>query len=274
MIRRALHPLALHVPLIAGAALTVAPLAWMVSASLMPAGDANALPPHFFPRRVTFEHYMALFTRLELARHFMNSAVITVGSTLISVGVNALAGYAFAKLAFRGRDRLFRGLTLALVVPAQVGMLPLFLMLREMGLVNTYAGAMIPYLANALGIFMIRQYVVGIPDDLLDAARVDGASEFRIFRTIVLPVIRPILVTLATFVFLNAWNDFMWPLIVLSDSRNHTLPVALANLVGEHVQDTELMMAGSVLTILPALAVFLAFQRAYVRGILAGSVKG
>jgi multiple sugar transport system permease protein len=263
-----------HALLVAGAALTAAPLLWMLSASLMPAGDANSLPPHFFPRRVTLEHYVALFTRLDLARHFLNSIVITVGSTVISVGVNALAGYAFAKLVFRGRDRLFRTLTLALVVPAQVGMLPLFLMLREMGLVNTYAGAMIPYLANALGIFMIRQYVVGIPDDLLDAARVDGASEFRIFRTIVLPVIRPILVTLATFVFLNSWNDFMWPLIVLSDSRNHTLPVALANLVGEHVQDTELMMAGSVLTILPALAVFLAFQRAYVRGILAGSVKG
>jgi multiple sugar transport system permease protein len=153
-------------------------------------------------------------------------------------------------------------------------MLPLFLLLREMGLVNTYGGVVIPYLASILGIFLIRQYALGVPDDLLNAARVDGASELRVFRTIAVPVLRPILVTLAAFTFLSAWNDFLWPLIVLSDSSNYTLPVALANLVGEHVQDTELMMAGSVLTILPALLVFLAFQRAYIRGILAGSIKG
>ena len=153
-------------------------------------------------------------------------------------------------------------------------MLPMFLLLREMGLVNTYMGVVIPYLASVLGIFMIRQYVLGVPDELLDAARVDGAGEFRIFWTIVVPVIKPILVTFAAFTFLSAWNDFMWPLIVLSDSANYTLPVALANLVGEHVQDTELMMAGSVLTLLPVMIVFLVFQRAYIRGIMSGSVKG
>jgi multiple sugar transport system permease protein len=135
-------------------------------------------------------------------------------------------------------------------------------------------GVVIPYLSSVLGIFMIRQYLLGIPDELLDAARVDGAGEFRVFWTIVVPVIRPILVTFATFTFLSAWNDFMWPLIVLSDSRNYTLPVALANLSGEHVQDTELMMAGSVLTILPVMIVFLSLQKAYIRGIMAGSVKG
>jgi multiple sugar transport system permease protein len=264
----------LHAALAAGAIVTVTPLAWMVSASLMPAGDASALPVAFFPRRITFEHYLALFTRLDLARHFLISALVTTAATIGSVVVNALAGYAFAKLPFGGRERLFRGLTLALVIPAQVGMLPLFLLLREMGFVNTYVGVLIPYLANVFGIFLVRQYVQGVPDELLHAARVDGAGEFRLFREVVVPVIRPILVTLAAFVFLNAWNDFMWPLIILSDDRNYTLPVALANLSGEHVQDTELMMAGSVLTVLPALLVFLAFQRTYIRGILAGSVKG
>jgi multiple sugar transport system permease protein len=195
-------------------------------------------------------------------------------ATVVSVLVNSLAGYAFAKLPFRGRESLLGGLTLGLVVPAQVGMLPLFLLLRQLGLVNTFAGVMIPYFASIFGILLVRQYVQSLPDDLLDQARVDGASEMRIFWTVVLPVIRPILVTLATFTFLSAWNDFMWPLIVVSDSTRYTLPVALANLVGEHVQDTELMMAGSVLTVLPALVVFLLFQRSYVRGILAGSVKG
>jgi len=274
MKRRHVDSLLLHAALVVGAVATLTPLAWMVSASLMPAGDANRFPPRFLPSHVTFEHYVALFTRLDLARHFLNSVIVTLTAMVLSVLINGLAGYAFAKLVFPGRERLFRSLTLALVVPAQVGMLPLFLLLRELGLVNTYAGVVVPYLASVLGIFMIRQYVLGVPDDLLHAARVDGAGEFRIFWTVVVPVIRPILVTLATFTFLSAWNDFMWPLIVLSDDRNYTLPVALANLLGEHVQDTELMMAGSVLTILPALLVFLLFQRAYVRGILAGSVKG
>ena len=153
-------------------------------------------------------------------------------------------------------------------------MLPLFLLLRELGLVNTYAGVLVPYLASIFGIFLIRQYTLGVSDELLDAARIEGAGEFTIFRLVAVPVIKPILVTLAAFTFLNAWNDFMWPLIVLSDSGMYTLPVALANLAGEHVQDTELMMAGSLVTILPALAVFLVFQRTYVEGIMAGGVKG
>ncbi|MDM7916874.1 MAG: carbohydrate ABC transporter permease [Candidatus Eisenbacteria bacterium] len=265
---------AVHVALFACAFLTLAPLVWMVSASLMPAGAANTTPPPILPPRVTFEHYVALFTRLDLARNFANSAIVTLIATLASVGFNSMAGYAFAKLRFRGRDKIFGGLLSALVVPAQVAMLPLFLLLREMGLVNTLAGVLVPYLAGVFAIFLIRQYMIGLPDDLLNAARIDGAGEFRIFWSVVLPVVRPILVTLAAFTFLSAWNDFLWPLIVLSDSRNYTLPVALANLSGEHVQDTELMMAGSVLTILPALGVFLVFQKAYIRGILSGSVKG
>ena len=159
-------------------------------------------------------------------------------------------------------------------MPAQVGMLPLFLVLREMGLVNSYAGVLVPYLASIFGIFLIRQYALSVPDELLDAARIEGAGEFTVFRLVALPVIKPILVTMAAFTFLSAWNDFMWPLIILSDSSMYTLPVALANLVGEHVQDTELMMAGSLLTILPALVVFLIFQRTYVQGIMSGGVKG
>jgi multiple sugar transport system permease protein len=146
-------------------------------------------------------------------------------------------------------------------------------MLRELGLVNTYAGVIVPYMASVFGIFLIRQYALSVPDDLLDAARIDGAGEFMIFRMVALPIIKPILVTLAAFTFLSAWNDFMWPLIILSDSGMYTLPVALANMVGEHVQDTELMMAGSVVTILPALIVFLVFQRTFVGGIMAGGVK-
>ena len=264
----------LHAALVAGACLTIAPLVWMVSASFMRAGEANTYPPPFFPKQATLEHYVALFTRLDLARHFANSVIVTVLATVGSLAVNSLAGFAFAKLIFPGRNKVFAALSSALVIPAQVGMLPLFLLLREMGLVNTMAGVVIPYLASVYGIFLVRQYALGIPDALLDAARVDGAGELRIFWSIVLPALRPLLVTLATFTVLIAWNDFMWPLIILTEGTKYTLPVALANLSGEHVQDVELMMAGAVITVLPALLVFLAFQRVYVRGILSGGLKG
>ena len=169
---------------------------------------------------------------------------------------------------------MFKTLLAALVIPGQVAMLPLFLMLKHMGLVNTWAGVIVPGMAGVFGIFLVRQYARSIPDELLEAARIDGASETRIFFQIVLPVLRPVLVTLAIFVFLGAWNDFMWPLIVLSDSSRFTLPVALASLSREHVQDNELMMAGSVVTVLPVLLLFLVLQRHYLQGLLVGSVKG
>ena len=264
----------LHVVLVIGAIIALAPMAWMLSASVMPTGEATAYPPRFFPSRVTFSHYGQLFTRLELGRYLLNSAFLAVTVTATSLVINSLAGYAFAKLRFRGRDRTFRLLSLGLVLPVQVAMLPLFLLMKQMHLVNTYWGVIIPGMASIFGIFLIRQYALSIPDDMLDAARIDGASELRIYWKVVVPGILPILATLAIWTFLATWNDFMWPLIVLSDASHYTLPVALANLSGEHVQDTELMMAGSVLTVLPVLAVFLFLQRYYIQGIMAGSVKG
>ena len=263
----------LYTLLVIGALLSLFPMVWMVSASLMPTGEASTFPPHFFPTAVTFEHYVALFTRLSLGKYLFNSALIAIIVTGASLAINSMAGYAFAKLRFRGRDRVFRMLSAGLVLPTQVAMLPLFLLLKNMGLINTYMGVIIPGLASIFGIFLVRQYALAIPDEMLDAARVDGASEFRIFWSIVVPGILPILATLAIWTFLATWNDFMWPLIVLSDEAHYTLPVALANLSGEHVQDTELMMAGSVITIIPVMLVFLFLQRYYIRGITAGSVK-
>ncbi len=269
-----LQQVLLYSLLLFGAVVALLPMVWMVSASLMPAGAANTYPPRLLPDEVTFEHYRALFTRLNLGRYFLNSTLIAVTVTVISLLVNSMAGYAFAKLRFRARDRLFRLLAMGLVIPVQVSMLPLFLLLRELGLINTYWGVIIPGMASIFGIFLIRQYTLSIPDDLLDAARIDGAGEFRIYWSVILPVIRPILATLAIWTFLSTWNDFMWPLIVLSDDRLYTLPVALANLLGERAQDTELMMAGSVLTILPVMLVFMFLQRYYIEGITMGSVKG
>ena len=259
--------------LIGGAVVALLPTLWMISASFMTTGEANSYPPHFLPHAPTLDHYRTLFSRLSLGRYLANSAFVSIVVTALSLIVNSLAGYALAKLRFKGRDRLYRGLALGLVIPVQVSMLPLFLLMKSLHLVNTYWGVIIPGMASIFGIFLIRQYALAIPEDLLDAARVDGASELRIYRSVVLPVITPILATLAIWTFLATWNDFMWPLIILSDDRRFTLPVALAALSGEHVQDTELMMAGSVVTVLPVLVAFLILQRYYVAGIMVGSVK-
>ncbi|MEW5838880.1 MAG: carbohydrate ABC transporter permease [Pseudomonadota bacterium] len=264
----------LHLALFSLALLTLAPFAWMLAASFMPAGEASAIPPRLWPSAPTLQHYRDLFTRMDMARYALNSALIALLATLLSTLINAMAGYAFAKLRFAGRETLFRSLLAAMVIPAQVAMLPLFLMLKEMGLINTYGGVLVPLLASIFGIFLVRQYAQDIPDAMLDAARLDGAGEFRLFWAVVLPMLRPILATLALFTFMGSWNDFMWPLIVLSDGAMHTLPVALANLSGEHMQDTELMMAASTLTVLPVLIVFLLLQKQYIAGLTQGSLKG
>jgi len=225
------------------------------------------------PSAFTLEHYRALFTRLNLARHLLSSTLVASATTLVSLFLNSMAGYAFAKLRFPGRDRIFGALLGALVIPAQVSMLPLFLLLKELHLVNSYVGVIIPGMASVFGIFLVRQYALSIPESLLDAARIDGAGELRIYWSLVVPFCRPVLVTLAVFTFLGTWNDFLWPLIVLADDDLYTLPVALANLLGEHAEDTELMMAGSVLTVLPVLALFVALQRYYIAGIMSGALK-
>lgn len=254
--------------------LTVAPLVWMVLASFMPVGQASSIPLRLFPDPITFEHYVTLFNRLHVSRYFLNSTILAVAVTVISLFVNSLAGYAFAKFRFGGRERLFRFLLAALVIPGQVTMLPLFLMMNKLGLVNTYLGVIIPGMTSIFGIFVIRQYALSIPDSLIEAARIDGAGDFRIYATIILPLCKPILVTLAIFTFMGTWNDFLWPLIVMTDDTMYTLPVALASLAGEHVQDTELMMAGAVMTVLPPLLLFMALQRYYIQGIMMGSIKG
>ena len=256
------------------ALLTIFPLVWMLSVSFMAPGEASHFPPPLLPQQATLVNYRELFAQEGIGRYFINSALLATAATLLSLSFNVAAGYAFAKLRFKGRERIFKLLLGALVIPGQVAMLPLFLILKQMGLVNTYIGVLIPAAASIFGIFLVRQYALTIPDALLEAARLDGASEWRIFRSIVLPLLAPILVTLAIFSFLGSWNDFMWPLIVLTDKDLYTLPVALASLSREHVQDNEMMMAGSVLTIVPVLLLFLALQRYYIQGLLVGSVKG
>jgi multiple sugar transport system permease protein len=273
--KRALDPVAIAVnsALAIAAVFALFPLLWMVSVSFMQPGAASSYPAPVLPAQATLANYRQLFAQAGMGRYLLNSLAIACAVTAISVLFNVMAGYAFAKLRFAGREALFRSLLAALVIPGQVAMMPLFLMLKAMGLVNTWGGVIVPGMAGVFGIFLVRQYAKSLPDALLEVARMDGAGELRIFVSVVLPLLKPVLVTLAVFAFLGSWNDFMWPLIVLTDGELYTAPVALASLSLEHVQDSELMMAGSVVTVLPVLLLFLGLQRYYLQGLTMGSVK-
>ncbi len=263
--------------------LTIAPLVYMVIVSFMPRGESSNLPTPLWPSRWSLENYHELLVRrlidgawfdYRIVPALFNSVAISAISTVLGLLLTVPAGYAFAKLRFRGRERLLKILIASLVVPGQIAMLPLFLIFKQLGIVNSYAGVILPSLAGIFAILFVRQATLAIPDEMIDAARIDGASEARIFVTIVLPLLSPIVVTLALFMFLGSWNDFLWPLIVLADQHLYTLPVAVAAIAREHSADGELMMAAAVVTTLPVLLLFLAMQRYYLTGLLGGSVKG
>jgi len=259
--------------MIIAALIVLVPFIWMITTSFMRSGESFAYPPRFFPKKITLEQYTILFRDLHFLRNFLNSFAVASLMTISSLFINSLAGFAFAKYSFKARKFIFTSFLATMVIPAQVGMLPVFLILRQMGMLNTYWGLILPGAVSAFNIFFFRQYMTTIPTDLIDSARIDGCSDFKIYWRIVLPLARPALVTLGLFTFLGTWNDFMWPLIVMNKDTMYTLPVALANLMGEHAPDTELMMAGSVVTTLPIMVLFLALQKSYVSGLVAGGLK-
>lgn len=272
-VQRGVGAVLLHLFVFGLALWTCSPFLWMVSASLMKAGEASHFPPPLLPESPTTEHYTSLLSRLNLARHFLNSTILATGVSAISLLVNSMAGFAFAKFRFRGKRTIFSLLLATMIVPAQITMLPVFLLLKHLHLLNTYFGIILPGMASAFGIFLVRQYLENVPDSLLEAARMDGASDWRIYWTVVLPLAKPVLGTLTLFTFVGTWNDFLWPLIVMTREEMYTLPVALANLMGEHAPDLELMMAGAVVTVAPVVVLFLALQRYYLRGILVGGLR-
>src|ERR1035437_8352559 len=203
---------------------TILPFIWMIFASLMPTGHANVYPPRLFPDRIDFSHYLNLFSRLNLARYLLNSLVISIGVTLFSLLLNSMSGYAFAKFKFQRKKTLFSILLSSMIIPAQVTVLPVFLILKNMGLINTYFAIIIPGMASIFGIFLIRQFALSIPDSLIEAAKMDGATDVSVYYHIILPLCKPILVTLGIFTFMGTWNDFLWPLIVMTDSSMYTMP--------------------------------------------------
>lgn len=259
----------------AGGIMMVVPFLWMVVTSLKTDPEALAFPPKFFPESAQWANYAEAWKIAPFGRFFLNSVVISLAVTIGSLFLNSLAAFAFAKYPFRGRNVLFIGLLSTMMIPGQVTMIPSFLVLKHLAWLDSYAGLIVPGLAGAFGIFFLRQAMLTIPDEFLDAARIDGASELSIYRRVALPLIKPSMATLGVFTFLGAWNDFLWPLIVVKSEEMKTLPLAISALsAGHYVMSWPLLMAGATFVILPVLIVYLFAQRYFVEGIAAGGLKG
>lgn len=263
----------LYVPLLIALALTIFPFVWMISGAFK---DQSAIlsDPSIWPGDPTLDNFRALFTKVDFAQYLMNSVIVSVVIVLGNLLFCSMLGYALAKIDFPGRRLLFLLIMTMLVVPTVMTFIPLFVIVTKLGLSNTYGALILPFLATPLGVFIMRQFIIEIPDSLIEAARMDGASELRIFVTIVLPLTGPALATLAILQFLSSWNEFLWPLVAAQTEDMYTLPVAIALISeGANTVDYGLLMAGASVIVLPVLVLFLFLQRYFVQGITTTGIK-
>lgn len=259
--------------LILGALVMIIPFVWMISTSLKTQGATMVLPPEIIPSDVNWGNYMKVTQAFPVLRFLGNSLLVASVSTVGQLILCSMAAYAFARLKFRGRDFLFLLYLATLMVPAQVTMTPQFILMKYLGWINTYEGLILPGMFNAFGTFLLRQFFISIPRELEEAAFIDGASHFRVYWQIILPLAKPALATLTVFAFMQSWNNFLWPLIIVSDSDMMTLPLGLSMLQGRWETDWNLMMAGVVISVLPVLAVYLFAQKYFIQGLTMGGLK-
>jgi multiple sugar transport system permease protein len=269
------HPIPwVYAVLIGGLVVLVGPFLWMLLGSFRPDRELKQVPPSWLPQNPTLDNYRTLFTELDFPTYFFNSTVVAVVITVGNLIFCSMLGYALAKLHFPGKRIIFALVLGTLMVPFVVTFVPLFVLVSNLGMVNTFPGLIFPFLAGPFGVFLMRQFFVSLPDELIHAARVDGAGEFRIFWSIMLPLCKPALATLGILTFLASWNNFLWPLVVAQSEDRYTLPVALSiYAIGENKSDYGLLMAGSVAIIVPILVVFLILQKHFVRGIAMTGIK-
>lgn len=257
------------------ALLTIFPFYWMIIASTHRSATILTIPPPMLPGDSLLVNYNELLAGLPFFRSMFNSVFVGLVTTVLVLFFCSLGGYAFAKFRFPGRDKLFAFMLATMMIPSILGIIPSFMLMRWLGWLDTYLPLIVPGVANAFGIFWMRQYIAGaIPTDLMDAARIDGAHEFRIYWNIVLPVVTPALAALAIFTFMGKWNEFFWPLIILTDPNKYTLPVALATLQNLYGQEIGVQMLGATMAILPVMIVFLLSARRFMAGLTAGAIKG
>jgi multiple sugar transport system permease protein len=253
----------------------ITPFVWMILGSFKGQGELLRVPPTWWPETATLDNYRTLFGKGLFPRSFANSVFVAVVITVANVTFCSMVGYALAKLKFRGKNLVFALVMATLMVPGMVTLVPLFVLVANLGMVDTYPGLILPFLVTPFGVFLMRQFIIGLPDDLLDAGRIDGAGELRIFRQIILPLCGPGLATLGILTFLGSWNSFLWPLVVAQNQEHYTLPVALALFSKDQqvIPNYGLLLAGATVVVVPVLIVFLIFQRRFIEGIASTGIK-
>jgi multiple sugar transport system permease protein len=268
--RRSVVPIG--VALTAGALLTAFPFFWMLTSSVKPLTESYTYPPHVLPSHPTFASYVSLFRDLDFGRYLFNTVVVVLIS-FVGMFLMAMAGYAFAKFRFRGRRTLFWLVLSTMMIPIQVTMIPTYLILNSVKLTNTLVGIALPTLVSGFNIFLFRQFMTTIPDEVLEAARLDGASETRAFVSIVLPMSKPILAVVGVLTFISGWNSFLWPLIIANDQKHYTLSVGLSLLNKQLVLNPPLQMAGASLMVIPVVFIFVLLQKHIVQGFTMSGLK-
>jgi multiple sugar transport system permease protein len=249
------------------------PLVWMLFTSLKPESEIVQFPPRLFPQHITFQHYLDVWDRIPFARLYVNTIIFAGGVTILSLIFDSMTAYALARLQFRGSNVVFIFILVMLMMPFQVTLIPLYDLLANLGWTDTLHGLIVPRATNAFGIFFLRQFFLSLPKDLEEAARVDGAGEFRIYSRIVMPLAGPALLTLGLFHFMYNWNDLLWPLLINQAPERQTLPSGLAQFMGQHVVEYGLLMAAAVLALLPVIVFFLLIQRRFVEGVATTGIK-
>ncbi|WP_423408304.1 carbohydrate ABC transporter permease [Heyndrickxia sp. MSNUG] len=255
-----------------GGLLVSIPFVWMILSSFKPESEVMQLTPTLFPKEFTLENFQNLFINMNFGLYLKNTVIVVLWS-FVGLFLNAMAGYAFAKFEFKGRNKLFFLVLATMMIPGQVTMIPVYLILNQMQLTNTMAGIVLPGLVGAFGIFLFRQFMTTIPDELLEAARLDGASELRVFWQIVLPMTKPILAVQGILTFIAGWNSFLWPLIIANDESLYTLSVGLSLLKGQYGGNFALQMAGSTFMVVPIVIIFIIFQKHIIDGYTISGMK-
>jgi multiple sugar transport system permease protein len=272
--RPSVGTIALYLVLSLGAIVMLTPLFQMITTSFKTSGEALRVPPTLLPAHPSLEAYHTVLTQAPFGLWFRNSVIVAVSVTALILFTSSLAGYIFAKFKFPGRDLLFTLLLGTLMVPFPVVLIPIYLIVNNLHLLNTLFALIVPSTVSAFGIFLMRQFIAAIPDDLIDAARLDGASEFGIYWRLIRPQLGPAMGALGIFTFLASWNDYLWPLIAINDQDKMTLPLALAFFNSSHATRYDLVMAAAVLIVLPVIAAFLFFQRQFINALVLSGMKG
>ena len=262
-----------HLVLLLGAITMLVPFIWMLSSSVKSLGEVFVFPPTLFGEKIVWENYTKISSRFDYLAYFLNSVKVSAWVVIFQVFTSATAGYVFAKLNFKGRDRIFTLYLATMMIPFHVTVITNFLQMSMYGLVNTLWSLMLPASVSAFGTFLMRQFFVTVPNELIEAAKIDGCNPFKTFLQICFPMAKPTIATLSIFCFMNVWNDYFTPLIYINDSRKYTLPLGLASMKGMYSTDWPVLMASSVISVLPVLIAFLFAQDAFVKGVMMTGMK-